>query len=375
MPKLDNLAISIATVLLLFSVNCRDKPGNNSKSFGPVESVHYSDFSAPEVSYSKPDNSTKNTTDKNNQSMKHLQPALDVLKKHLLPILQDIQSRPVHCDSIIDDPQALNDYQSIRNRNNVTKASQFFDEEMMKSIERETFTAEMEERLQQRTEGQITYAFPNASTVRALAQIHQKYPCAEASVIALMNIWNIIWQPGHLYINEEISWLRLETEFLQYIISNYPNTWEAEFVKYLVEIHKPIDDLKRIDLNKAIIKYTEENGILSDKYFTLYINRTDPDRNFVVDLYGQNAQKYFFLGMTAGKQSLKKSGKLSKESIDLCEKGFDTFNEAINKYPDARNLRYTTKGYYLSPDHKLPSVLGAETCYNMIHRLGRYQGK
>jgi len=295
----------------------------------------------------KPENSQYQVADINPEVAK----AIDVRKLYLLPIFERIWSYSVKCDGLIDDPKALEEFN--RAGKSEKPASKIADEKMNADMHSCKNLAEIETKFRENSQ----------ETIVALAQIQEKYPCSEAGAMALLSMITKLWRPDYLYYCA--GWV-MEDEKIRienYIISNYPNTWEAEKAKFWRD-NRGKSSLESIDLMKNLIRYQEENDLQNNKYFLIWTQKLEgPNYNSTVSLYETVASRYFSLGILSGNDSIKKTGRLSAEGIKYCQEGLNTYEELKRKYPNAK--KYPASG--------IPHM--GQRCYDMIHHVGEYKDK
>jgi len=342
--------IIISMVILLTIISCEQNKKTESVSAKPIPSFALNDVTDLEKESAQVTSTTDGESSEVHRSNPQLENAIIVRKEYLMPVLEGIWSTPVKCTQLIDDPLALTDLNSASEKQQVNSKQDADDSK--NDMDACLNLAESEKMLRERMQGQL----------KALASIQQKYPCSEAASIALLEMINSIWRPdilskcgGHRILEDE------KVKLENYIIDNYPDTWEAERAKFWRDTVKSKGLPDKIVLLEQSIRYAETNNLQNNKYFILWNNRVGgPQYDPIATSYEVLISNYFWLGGGLGRDSIQKTGHLSDEAIDYCKKGFEIFAELKKKYPNYTKSEFPGNG---------------RVCHNMINRLDNYKDK
>lgn len=323
---------------------------------------------SPSVLVEEETSSLSNLDEINSKSsdltMHNILEVLEVRKKIILPILDNIIAHPINCDQLIDNDKAFEELTNIYNRDepiNKYLDKEYNYEELLIAI-----TPEMERQIQNKVEGHICFGFANRSTISALAGIWDQYPCTEAAACALAKINSIlaIGNISYVYVNgKNVLFFKDEwTKLSDYIIMNYPDTWEAEAIKKWKVIKN--NDMYSIEAMKAWenwIDFVENNDVLNNRYYKLNNTNYDVTRSFARAHYSTLSSIYLHRCDDAIDKKIIETGriKIPPESIEMYNKHVELRQRERTKYPK-----------YYREMSKLPR------CYEMIrdHSPEHYKG-
>lgn len=260
--------------------------------------------------------------------------------KYFNPALQKILAHPVNCKSLEDDENAFNELKLVYSRNK--PALDFLDPNLVKR--RRKHQASTEEILNA-TRGHITFSYLNQSTVEALYLIWKKYPCSEAAPIALLAIDDLFYHP--LGIDFPVGFNDESNKLCQYIIANYPNTWQGELAKNRYYGHNLNLSDQMMENFKDLIEFSEKNRVWENKYEIFYMNKIGAEYDFSAD-YRFLSYLYLQRCEQSADRGLKENGKIPKEAIDMYNNHLE--NEKLLLQ---RHAQYPLKYSMLSRCHEL----------------------
>jgi len=298
---------------------------------------------------------------------------LQVRKQYVNPILEQIWSKPMKCVNLMDDAKAFEELKGIYAK--AEKPGQFlkfWTEEFSHDLYYYGgITPEQEKQIQEGTIGHICVTYPNQTTVQALVEIKDKYPCSEAATIALLKLGDILVNPNYppylqiLNIDEDaISFKQEYIKVNQYLLDNYTNCWEKETAKMRIADKKYGGDSdEMIQAEERWINYAEQYHVLQNKYYSYAYSSSMG----LMSYYGHLSRVYLHKCEEYANSGIKKDGKLPAEAIEIYKKHYDLWESTKTKYPEFYVERKKSR-------HNLDKVRAAN-CYGLIEQYAPAQVK
>ena len=205
--------------------------------------------------------------------------SINVRKQYINPLLERLNDDFPPCAEVIDDNTALEELKAINSKQE--KPTDFITflkvEDFQKLVKYATITPDLEKQIQEAGLGHICFWYTNPTTIEAFLKIWEKYPCSEAAVIALMKMGDLLAGGQREYItsNHIAGYPTKEptqpfyyeiNDLYNFIISKYPNTWEAESCKTRLAVRNcpsqkyPLCD-EAIQAIEEYLQYKEENNV------------------------------------------------------------------------------------------------------------------
>jgi len=308
------------------------------------------------------------------------QKALELKYQYIYPFLNNILSNKVHCEKLIDDDESFTALQDIYQRNE--SYTSFIRDEKYEDVRDsrpivEFITPEIEIKYQEISEGNICFSWPNRYTVKSLYEIWDKSRCSEAAVLALIKIDSILY---YAYTDDYTSTypegpyppLGDIDKIMQFIIDNYPGSWQAEYARRGIAARKlgkkkypPDISSEWITASERWVNYVENNEVLSNKYYKYYRNTNDPMRQFQTDFLDQLGILYAEKCKEVAISGINKNGKIPPEAIEMYKKNYELWRSIKTKHPQFYNRKVMTQ-YSRSK---------AKECYDLIERYAPEQVK
>ena len=276
--------------------------------------------------------------------------ALMVRKELINPILESISENHVSCTEVQDNLTAFEELKAIdRKSESPRKFLEFWNSE----IDEYSITPSLERRIQEGTEGHITYYYPNRSTINALAEFWRKYPCTEAGAVALLKIKGLLIHPEYLNMimdsnGDYILSFKSEIMAMNLLIEKmYKNSWEGECsrISYASLVYK-VDSIEYIHANERWIQYVETNGSYNNKYFKYMSSVDDTRKEFFSSAYSVLSRAYLDRGEKIAFEGLEKNGKIPPEAIEMYKKHKAMRKHKKEVYPE----------YYKEMTDRLPPL-------------------
>jgi len=267
--------------------------------------------------------------------------AVDIIKAYIRPFLDNIISHPVKCAELSDNEKAFALLKQIYSKDEPLK--KILSKDLLDRDGRQYNAVQVQGALEQ-MEGHITFVTLNRTTISALIEIWEKYPCSQAGAIALLEVSSLLnHAPGGLDIiykdgkrqkalKEDINQIDV------FIAINYPNSWQGELSVSRLS-HSNNEELYSdtvINADMRWIQYVEDNNIVNNKYYQYWRrqNSVSLEKEFVNYDYGEVSHAYIRRCEEAAKKGLKENGKIPQEAIDNFNKHMEIEKRAQKLHPE-----------------------------------------
>ena len=276
---------------------------------------------------------------------KRRQEALEVRKSYIEPIFETIWSHPVNCTELEDNEEAFKKLKSIRENDQDPKDFLEFWNDRFHMQLPGNITPELEKSIQEGTIGHITSSYLNKTTVDAYAKIWEEYPCSEAAAVALLEII-----PPYDYLGSVEDWnSECRSNMHEYIISNYPESWQTKVANIRDSIQKyGTYSKKTMEVLEANIYYYDKNNTYENRYYQYLSRSPDPKRRAFSSNYGFLAEIYGRRCEEIAKNGIDKNGEVPNEAIELYNKDFELWEMAQRKYPEYSDIIENSHDKYVN---------------------------
>jgi len=308
------------------------------------------------------------------------QKSLELKYQYIDLYLSYILSKKVHCEKLADDDESFTALQDIYQRNE--SYTSFIRDEKYEDVRDarpivEFITPGIERKYQETSEGHICFSWPNRYTVKSLYEVWEKSPCSEAGVLALLKIDYILY---YAYTDDYTSTypegpyppLGGIEHILQYIIDNYPGSWQAEYARRGMAARKlknnaPDTSSQWIEASVRWINYVENNNVLNNKYYKFYRGINDTTREFQTTFLDQLGILYAEKCQEVAISGINKNGKIPPEAIEMYNKNIELWKSIKTKHPQFYDNRKKIKNTY--------SKTKIRDCYSLIEKYAPEQVK